>query len=192
MLKRCEQKVQTRENLFEASIELFNRNGVENTKITDIVKQANVAVGTFYVHFKSKEDLISAIYYEGLNNFMNIHIKEISQCSLTLKELLVKIGLLEFDFAQSVGVEVTTIAFSANLQTNMRKPGNHLKKREFSNEIQKIITNRANKTMFDKDLIFKEFETIIRGVMLTWCFDNGKSDIHELGEKLLTTALQNI
>jgi AcrR family transcriptional regulator len=47
--------------LLKAAQELIFSNGVAAMTIDDIVRQAGVAKGTFYLHFKSKEDVINAV-----------------------------------------------------------------------------------------------------------------------------------
>ncbi|KRN05539.1 hypothetical protein FD15_GL002101 [Liquorilactobacillus sucicola DSM 21376 = JCM 15457] len=191
-MKRDQQKIQTRKNLFQAAIELFNYKGVQKTKVTDIAKEANVSTGTFYIHFKSKEDIISAIYYEDFNNYMCGNIQKINQLDLDCKKALLEIGILELKFAKNVGIEVTTIAFIANLQTNMKIPGNHLKKRIFPNEIKKTVGRLNSNKSLDTNLVFQEFESVVRGVMLTWCFNNGQIDIIDLGTYLLKKYLNSL
>ncbi|RCK10962.1 TetR/AcrR family transcriptional regulator [Bacillus licheniformis] len=44
----------TREELLHIALELFATKGYHAAKISDIVKQAGVAQGTFYWHFKSR------------------------------------------------------------------------------------------------------------------------------------------
>ncbi|MCX7738565.1 MAG: TetR/AcrR family transcriptional regulator [Hydrogenothermaceae bacterium] len=47
----------TKERLIETAKELFSQKGYHETRVSDIVKKADVAQGTFYFYFKSKEDL---------------------------------------------------------------------------------------------------------------------------------------
>lgn len=47
--------------LLQASQELIFSKGVAATTIDDIVRQAGVAKGTFYLYFKNKEDVINAV-----------------------------------------------------------------------------------------------------------------------------------
>lgn len=47
--------------LHDAAYELFTSIGVHNTKIDDIVKNAGVAKGTFYLYCKDKYDLVDKI-----------------------------------------------------------------------------------------------------------------------------------
>lgn len=191
-MNRAQQKLTTREKLFDSAIILFNKQGIKQTKIIDIAKYANVSTGTFYVHFKSKEEIISSIYYEEFNRFMFNKMKEINQNELNLKSYLLKIGILELEFADKVGVEVTTVAFESNLKTNMTIIGNHSKKRYFSHEIQNTIDRSTSLDNEHKTVVFKEFETIIRGIMMTWCFNNGNENIVAFGTALLSRYLTGI
>jgi AcrR family transcriptional regulator len=50
-----------RDELLSAANRVFGSKGVSNTAVSDIVKEAGVAQGTFYLYFKSKEDLINAV-----------------------------------------------------------------------------------------------------------------------------------
>lgn len=50
-----------RNELMDAAQLLFLSKGYGNTAVSDIVKQVNVAQGTFYYHFKSKADILDAV-----------------------------------------------------------------------------------------------------------------------------------
>lgn len=53
-----------RELILEAALALFIENGFEKTPTSAISKAAGVATGTLFHHFKTKEDLINALYLE--------------------------------------------------------------------------------------------------------------------------------
>lgn len=57
-LTRKEQAQLTKKNIYEAAIALVQEKGFENVSIEDITTKANTAKGTFYLYFKSKQDLI--------------------------------------------------------------------------------------------------------------------------------------
>ncbi len=50
-------RISTKEKLFLAAKEIFSEKGFYETKISDIVEKAGVAQGTFYIYFKSKDDI---------------------------------------------------------------------------------------------------------------------------------------
>ena len=47
--------------IIHSAIEVFQEQGIEKTKISDIVKRAGIAQGTFYLYFPSKLSLMPAI-----------------------------------------------------------------------------------------------------------------------------------
>lgn len=60
-LLRKEQKDITRKAIKGAAIKLMMQNGLDNTQIQDICKDADVAQGTFYVHFKNKDEILNEL-----------------------------------------------------------------------------------------------------------------------------------
>ena len=50
-------KLQKRNALFQTAFDLFTNKGFAKTTISDIVNQAGLAKGTFYLYFKDKYDL---------------------------------------------------------------------------------------------------------------------------------------
>jgi AcrR family transcriptional regulator len=56
----------TRQAIFAAAEQVIGRYGINRANISEITRQAGVAQGTFYVHFKSKHDLI-----EGFVKYFN-------------------------------------------------------------------------------------------------------------------------
>lgn len=61
MGKAEENKQQKRESLLNTAFNLFTTKGIHNTSISDIVEQAGVAKGTFYLYFKDKYDINSKL-----------------------------------------------------------------------------------------------------------------------------------
>src|SRR5690625_2519250 len=79
-----------REAIIDSSIHLFKTNGIENTKISDIVKDAQIAQGTFYLYFSSKLSLMPAIA-EVMVEIMMKRIKNEVQTGQTIEVQLTKI-----------------------------------------------------------------------------------------------------
>ncbi len=48
-------------DLISAAMATFAERGVRNTLVSDIVKAAGVAQGTFYLYFKTKDDIVLAV-----------------------------------------------------------------------------------------------------------------------------------
>ena len=59
--KRQQQRIDTAQRLYEAALQLFVTRGYEATTVEAIAKAAGVAKGTFFVHFRSKEAVLSRL-----------------------------------------------------------------------------------------------------------------------------------
>jgi AcrR family transcriptional regulator len=56
--RRTAQKEATREHLYAHALRLFDSHGYDAVGIDDIVREADVARGTFYFHFPKKDDVL--------------------------------------------------------------------------------------------------------------------------------------
>jgi AcrR family transcriptional regulator len=50
-----------RQQILDAAVRCFTRNGFHQTSMQDVIKEADLSVGAFYRYFKSKNELIMAI-----------------------------------------------------------------------------------------------------------------------------------
>ena len=55
-----------RESILRAATRVFARNGYFNSKVADIAREANVADGTVYLYFKSKEEILHSIFDQNM------------------------------------------------------------------------------------------------------------------------------
>lgn len=67
-----EKQERTKQQIVTAAIDAFHENGFQKTRISDIVTRAGVAQGTFYLYFKSKEEIFHHICAEFKVLFMNL------------------------------------------------------------------------------------------------------------------------
>lgn len=68
-----------RERIVSAAIDVFREQGIEKTKISDIVKRAGIAQGTFYLYFPSKLSLMPAIAEVMVEKTMEIVQAKVSK-----------------------------------------------------------------------------------------------------------------
>lgn len=197
-MNRKERALITKKLLFSTAIKLIKQHGFENISVSDICKQANVAKGTFYVHYQSKEDIIRDSYYLDMNNYIieqfSIYLEKNSQVSLY--DQISYFLLLELKFTNFVGLELTSLAFSINLNQCSKGNSNHFVQRKFSNILLDLIDQGITKNLFissmDKNHIFLYLETMIRGLMASWCFSNANFDIEKIGFSFIKTQLNSI
>ena len=65
------------DSLLNTSFELFTSQGINQTSISDIVKKAGVAKGTFYLYFKDKYDIRNRLIARKSNQLFAIAYEEL-------------------------------------------------------------------------------------------------------------------
>jgi AcrR family transcriptional regulator len=70
LTRRERRKLEVHIRILEASVELFQERGIENTKVLDICDRADVAHKTFFNHFVSRRHLLREIASYGLEQVL--------------------------------------------------------------------------------------------------------------------------
>jgi AcrR family transcriptional regulator len=84
---RDEQKRMTRRRLIEGALAAFERKGYAATTIDDIVAEANASRATFYLHFKSKADVVLVMAQTLGRRWRELYLELTSGERLSRKEL---------------------------------------------------------------------------------------------------------
>ena len=72
----------TRKKLIVAAIKNFTKKGVDGTNIQDITETADLALGTFYTHFETKDHLIETI----VAHILEVHERNIEDIAKVIKD----------------------------------------------------------------------------------------------------------
>lgn len=91
--RREKKKALTRQTIIDAAGKLFSVNGFDATSIDEICQAADVVKGTFYYHFKSKEDLVIELRREmtdQLEEFVTAELESGKTPLDVLRALMIK------------------------------------------------------------------------------------------------------
>lgn len=58
--KSSGKRARTRAALMDAAVRVIAQNGIEGASVNEIAREAGVANGTFYLHFRDKDEIVSA------------------------------------------------------------------------------------------------------------------------------------
>lgn len=195
---RRAQAEETRKKLFATAVKLIQRKGYYQTTVSEICKEAGVSKGTFYVHYKSKEDIVRDSYYVNIGEYVLSHFEQWLRDHPrgSLFDRIEKFLLLEFAYASSTGYELICLAYAMNFSSCVPEPGGHMKKRVFAQRLKALVDEGARQGSFDEtiaaDDIFLYLESAARGVMESWCFSGGSFDLEEKGRMHIKLALKGL
>lgn len=80
-------KKEKKAKILEASIRVFAKQGLSNTKMADIAEAADIGKGTIYEYFRSKGDILEASFRHFLDGVENIFTKKLIRATDPLDKL---------------------------------------------------------------------------------------------------------
>ncbi|SDY74165.1 transcriptional regulator, TetR family [Proteiniborus ethanoligenes] len=98
MDEKKEKVFEKKEELIEAAVNEFGERGYENASLNNILKEAGISKGTFYYHFKNKEDLyfyLISMFIEEKKSFFTNNIKpeDFNKSIFDLLKIMTEAGL---------------------------------------------------------------------------------------------------
>ncbi|MFN4307770.1 TetR/AcrR family transcriptional regulator [Sulfurihydrogenibium azorense] len=139
-------KLETREKLLQSAKELFSKKGYYETKVSDIVEKSGVAQGTFYIYFKSKEEIFLELVkslHQDLMERLEKYIKIEKDCQSLIKDFV-----KEFLTEVYNNREIAEIFFSQLFGLNQEFKKLYLKK---ISDIQNLIFKVVNRYFSDEE-----------------------------------------
>lgn len=98
MDEKKEKVFEKKEELIEAAVNEFGERGYENASLNNILKEAGISKGTFYYHFKNKENLyfyLISMFIEEKKKFFASHIQpdDFEKSIFDLLKIMTEVGL---------------------------------------------------------------------------------------------------
>ena len=112
------EELQTRQRLLQIATALFIERGYEHTPIQAIIDAVGIAKGTFYHHFRSKEDLLVALVDDMTGSILSAVRPLISQAGLDARERLLSL------LRNAANIKMDRLDQSILLVRQLAQPGN--------------------------------------------------------------------
>lgn len=167
---------ETKGRIFRAAKTILQQKGYEELSIKNICEEAGVSNGSFYHHFKTKDDLLS--YYIEEQPRINPDYLDLPSSAEEAKNAIILVYLNYVHYCQELGV-----SFMSNYYTPKNQSLNPLIRTErpypivtVHNYLQKAMT--AGVIRFDPDLeeVTTDIRMIVIGNVFEWCLKHGKTD----------------
>jgi len=101
-------KKEKRIKILEASIRVFAKKGLSNTRMTDIAEAADIGKGTIYEYFRSKDEILEASFRFFLEGVEKVFSKKLVEVSDPLEKLssyiLAWAGVLESEYMEYIEI----------------------------------------------------------------------------------------
>lgn len=183
---------ETRAKIFQAAKRILQRQGYEQLSIKNICEEAGVSNGSFYHHFKTKDDLLS--YYIEEQPSINPDLLDLPSSKEEARETIVYVYLNYVRYCRELGVE-----FMANYYTPKNQSLNPLIRTErpypiitVHNYLQKCIDAGIITLSDSLEHITTDIRMIVIGNVFEWCLKNGDADFEGNMRRCLENYLNGV
>ncbi len=182
-------KERTKEIIFKNAVALFLEHGYDNTTVQEITEKADVAKGTFFSHFPTKDSILTYLGEQRVE-MMREHLEnELFHIDCAKEQIHKLFDLLAI--ASEEDKEVTKLIAYERLKTLYSSDfANETKnKLELRNILENILSKGQQNEEFRKDFLPIHVADILIGIyfytMLQWIAkDQQTSLIKEFGDKV--------
>ena len=184
--------METKARIFNAAKRILKKSGYEQLSIKNICEEAGVSNGSFYHHFKTKDDLLS--YYIEEQPSINPDLLDLPSSKEEARETIVYVYLNYVRYCRELGVE-----FMANYYTPKNQSLNPLIRTErpypiitVHNYLQKCIDAGIITLSDSLEHITTDIRMIVIGNVFEWCLKNGDADFEGNIRRCLENYLNGV
>lgn len=167
---------ETKRKIFQAAKKILQKKGYEELSIKNICEEAGVSNGSFYHHFKTKDDLLS--YYIEEQPRINPDLLALPESADEAKIAIIHIYLHYASYCRELGVD-----FISNYYTPKNQALNPSVRTEraypvltVENYLQKAIDHGIIKPSLPLPDILTDIRMLIIGNVFEWCLHHGETD----------------
>ena len=183
---------ETKEKIFQAAKRILLRGGYESLSIKNICEEAGVSNGSFYHHFKTKDDLLS--YYIEDQPTVDPSLLEIPQDKTAATEAIVGVYLNYAAYCKELGVEFVAGYYTPHNQA--LNPAIRTERPYPIVTVQQYLEKAVEANAIQLNLSIPEVVTDIRmlviGNAFEWALRNGDVDFEENMRRSLTYYLNGV
>ncbi|KHD38706.1 TetR family transcriptional regulator [Clostridium acetobutylicum] len=177
----------TKNKIYKASIELFEKKGYENLKIKDICKEAGVSIGSFYNHFDSKHAILIEVHKKA-DEYFKTEVKDNIISTNGIDKIIEFFDYYSI-YNDFVGLDTLKQLYHSG-NCFFSENGRYLQVL-----LQKIILEGQGKkevtpTMTAEEICNHLFISA-RGVCYDWCINDGSYDLVEFMHKHISLIAES-
>lgn len=176
LTKQQQKSRETKKKIFDAAKTILQEKGYEALSIKNICEEAGVSNGSFYHHFKTKDDLLS--YYIEEQPSINPDLLDLPRNPEEAKAAIIQVYLNYVHYCQDLG-----LSFMSNYYTPKNQSLNPAIRTErpypiitVHNYLQKALDAGIIHLVHSLEDITTDIRMIVIGNVFEWCLKNGNAD----------------
>lgn len=183
--RRKQQGEATKKKISDTALRLFNEYGVENVSVDDIVKTVGIARGTFYVHFGSKNALISELLSSrsaAIDTDYEEFFKTLPEDMSAGDALFALVGKICDVIVDDIGFDTIRTIYKVQMEAPYAQTASGYERgvyRLVTEVLQKGISREEFRSDLTAEELSKHLVLAIRGLTYEWCIRYSDFDYKE-------------
>ena len=176
LTKQQQKSRETKKKIFNAAKNILQEKGYEALSIKNICEEAGVSNGSFYHHFKTKDDLLS--YYIEEQPSINPDLLDLPESPEEAKTAIIQVYLNYVHYCQDLG-----LSFMSNYYTPKNQSLNPAIRTErpypivtVHNYLKKALDAGVIHLSYPLEDITTDIRMIVIGNVFEWSLKNGDAD----------------
>lgn len=178
--------LETKKKIYESAEQLFKKYGFENVSVDSIVEMAGVSKGSFYVHYKTKDALISALIADYVNKVdldYKSYLESFTADTMASDILILLAGKIADIITTTIGYDNIKFLYEAQIMRTINTDAvlgyNRDLYKIFNNVISQGVKREEFTTELSIDTITKHYIMALRGLTYEWCIRYPDFDLKE-------------
>lgn len=188
----------TKKKIFTVAKQLILAKGYNQVTVDEICEQCSLSKGAFYIHYKSKEDIVRQLYRDDITEYMEEHYRAYIQENKDASpvEKLKAFIRLTLSFPSVAGEELTRLAFLVSLSAKSEDGVSWLSDCLKPGLLSEIVDEGIHLSLFRSGLsqeeILRYVYSYLAGALIAWCLANYSYDIVQTGEKTADVMVRGL
>lgn len=172
--------VRTKRQLYQCAMKLFRKRGFDRVSVDEIVREAGMAKGTFYIYFNTKSDIILEMLRQYDTYYDQIMAGLPDDLSIDQQmEEIVK-GACRFT-EEVIGLDLIRVLYVKQLTEGQEHPGLLNEDRALFRILSELLTEGQRAGIYDPALDVPDTTRLIlhgiRASFFEWCSSRGQFDL---------------
>lgn len=189
---KSEENLDTRQILIDTAVEQIRKHGADHITVRSVCDAAGLSIGTFYHHFKNKDDLL--IFFVRETSFDRFDLMTpLSDISGRVCELYMHLIHRYLEMGEEFMKSFYTTGNKA-LSAYMGEEDGHYADGTVMARCEQELTEAIRQEVLQSDAdahrLSMDICTIVKGCVFEWALNDGKMDIEQTLLRIVSNYLQ--
>ncbi len=187
--------METRQLIFDTAMELFTEKGYDSVTVDDICNKAGVAKGTFYNHFKSKDQIVIEEFLK-IDAYYEEILAKIQKKKKSYIDKMIDFMILTLKYISDQGIDTIKVAYHSQVGPSLEGSTIASPQRPLYKLVEGLVKEAQEAGEARTDLSAARITNVLvhftRGVVYDWCLQNGAFDLEKAGKDYLAVVIDGL